>query len=91
MRDPGEEREAIWTPNMTALPPALPGKAGNRSYCRSKNPHHSVEIHGVPVKRKLEGDAGCPFPMNTCLSGGLLCLGASSQKEGRKFLSSLFP
>lgn len=91
MRDPGEEREAIWTPNMTALPlPCLERQATDPTV-GSKNPHHSVEIHGVPVKRKLEGDAGCPFPMNTCLSGGLLCLGASSQKEGRKFLSSLFP
>lgn len=32
-----------------------------------------------------------PFPVDTCLSEGLLCLGASCQEEGRKFLSASFP
>lgn len=32
-----------------------------------------------------------PFPMDTGLSEGLLCCGASCQEEGRKFLSASFP
>ena len=32
-----------------------------------------------------------PFLKDTCLSEGLLCLGASCQEEERKFLSASFP
>lgn len=72
--------------------PLLKEEEVNSREAKAAGAHSSqAEKTRVPVKRKLEGDAGCPFPMNTCLSGGLLCLGASSQKEGRKFLSSLFP
>lgn len=63
MRDPGEEREAFWAPNMTALPlPCLEGQATDPTVC-SKHPHHRMEICGVPVKGKLErGVQGVPSP-----------------------------
>lgn len=39
----------------------------------AKNPHRSVEVSGVAVKRKLEEGFRGPCHMDKCPSEGLLC------------------
>lgn len=77
--------------NTTVVPPACLERPGTEPTVGQKDPTPRHAGSCSACEEEVGRGRRGPFPMDTCLSVGLLCLGASCQEEGRKFLSVLFP